>query len=91
MTNPLHDSEEVRRNAAWFQAGVNASGSYCAVATVIVSVVAAVVAEILKFEPYAAAVSTGLAILSINVGGFTLLSYRSRDVARTESVSVDRF
>lgn len=91
MTNPLHDSEEVRRNAAWFEAGVNASGSYCAVATFIISPVAALVAEILKLEPYAAAASAGIAVLVINVGIFTLLSYRSRDIARTESVNVDRF
>jgi len=91
MTKSLYDSEEVRRNAAWFQAGVNASGVYCTVATVIVSVVAALAAEILKLEPYAAAASTGIAILSINVGVFTVTDYRARGIARTESVSVDRF
>lgn len=85
------DGIEVRRSAAWFEAGVRAYATYSTVATIVVSSAAGLVFAILRADPAEAAVSTGVAILLANVAICLNLSFRSREVARTERVSVDQF
>ncbi len=89
--NPLHDTESIKTNAAWFAAGSGAFGSYLFVTIIVVGGLTSLVAAIFHLDAgTAVAGMTSILLVSIAVIAF-YLDARSRTIARTQSVQVDRF
>lgn len=87
----LPDSEETRRNAAWFKAGADAFGSYSFAITVIIGAVSSLVAAIFHLETITAIAGViGAQLVSLATVNL-MLGIRSRTIARNESLQIDRF
>jgi hypothetical protein len=85
------DSEDVRRNAAWFAAGAGAFASYSFVACIVTVPVVGFGSALLGADAAGIVSSITVGMLMVHALILQCLGFKARRVARTESVKVDPF
>lgn len=88
---PFLDSEDARRNAAWYEAGVNSFGTYSFLSGLIVSPLAGFTTLIFSGDGARAVVAVLIAQILSTALVSTYLGFRARTVVRTVTVQVAPF
>lgn len=88
---PVLDSEAVRRNAAWFAAGVSAATSYSFIACLVFGPVIGYGAAFLGADAgeVVSTITAGMLVLHGIIGQY--LKFKSRTVGKNETVIIDPF
>lgn len=88
---PVFDSEEVRRNAAWFAAGANKATTYSFIACLFVGPVVGYGSTFFGIGTLEVVNSITVGMLLAHAGIGQYLAFKARTVVRTETVKVDPF